>query len=133
MERLKTRLNAYYSMIRQIIEYEEKIKALEYSMAVGGISYDKITGEGGNRDNELIRYIERKEPYEQVLDKLYIETALLRAELKLDTLDKEELSLLEAVHLERKTYEKIAEDYHYSNKVVIFRKLQRIYKKLESD
>ena len=132
MERLKTALTNYYQMLKQAEEVEEKIKQIQYTMdGVGGISYDTVKAGTEDRGSKIIRLMDAKEPYEEVLDHLYIAMALLRTELHLDTLTEDEEALLRYALKDRLTYDTIAERLHYSGKVVIHRKLKAIYKKLE--
>lgn len=131
MERLKTALANYYQMVRQAEEVENRIKQIQYTMdGVGGISYDTVKAGVEDRDSKIIRLMEAKEPYEEVLDHLYMSMALIRTELHLDTLEEEDERLLRYAYKDRMTYESIAELLHYSSKTAIYRKLKGIYKKL---
>lgn len=134
MERLKTALANYYQMVKQADEIQKKIDQIQYVMdGVGGIAYDTIKAGNVDREEKLIRLIEKKEPYEEVLDHLYMAMALLRVELRLDTLTEEEETILRYVFLERLAYDTIAKRMNYAGKVAIYRKVKGILRKLEDE
>lgn len=131
MERLKTALTNYYQMAKQAEEVQRKIEQIVYTMnGVGGISYDTVKAGSEDREHKLLRLMEAKEPYEEILDHLFISMALLRSELKFDTLTEDEELMLRYVYQDGLTYDTVAEKMSYGGKVVVYRKLKSIYRKM---
>lgn len=128
-EVVKGKFSEYFECLKKIEEINEKLSQIDYNMqGLKGVAFDSVKG-NSDRQHTLIHQMMKKDDLEEERDNLEYTLLSLKNILHISTLSEEDLRMLKYVY-QRKTYTQIARKMHYSGKVVVYRKLKKIYNEI---